>query len=135
MTYFGIVKFTMQRVYLLIASNLVLIVLNVFLLWGWLNVAFLIGLLAFTALLYLDIVMCERKSSAALSASTFELNRAYVYGFITINREYANDANQSTLEEFTRSEAETFSSDTLDEIAHAKITFFRESAVFSENRR
>ena len=136
MTYHGIVKLTKQKFYLLFAANIALLCQSVLFFFGMLNWQLPVGLLALTALLYGDIVMCERKSSATLSASVFNLNRAYVYGIIVIKRtyrfQYAHE-NQSSIDEITRCEAETFSSDTINEIAYADITFFRQSAVFSQN--
>ncbi|WP_040950204.1 hypothetical protein [Gorillibacterium massiliense] len=135
MTYYGTVSLTKQKLYLLIASNIVLTAISIMFFLGNFSWSLLIVLLVLTSLLFIELHFSERKSSASISSTEFHFNRAYLFGFLAINRVYRfthTHIIQECIDEIESTGAATFSSDTLDEATHATIVFYRNGAVFFE---
>lgn len=135
MIYYGVITFTKQKLYLLIASSLLITAVSYLnLIWN-ISLYTVFGLIILAPLLYLDLVIAEKKSSATLSAFEFRFHRAFLFGIINIKRVYTfqySSFNQETLDEIDRMEAQTFSSDTLNELTQANIIFYRNTGDLSE---
>lgn len=128
MTYYGTVSLSKQKLYLLFASNIFFSVQSLMLLLGRFSWSLIIGLVVLTAILFAELHLSERKSSASITSSEFQFNRAYLFGLLTINRVYRftySQIIQECIDEIESTGAATFSSDTLDEATYSTIIFYR----------